>query len=284
MKNCYHLCTAALKDVLLCYDEEDYRVLWNILVVCTFVSGIKMYCFCIMSNHLHLLISGSPQEIDRFMALFKQKTGRHYVQKYGKRTIQRLEYQLFPVNGWKSFCQETAYILRNPFKAGISSPFSYRWSPATSYFSADSEKGIPLREIPVKQRYALLKTRFELPGSVRLSDDGRILPGSFVDIPYVEKTFGDSSVQFFNQLRKWNLEELVNASHGEAESDMYSDEVVYREILQECQTVYRVTSPDRLDTRALVRLVRMVRSRFGAPQAQLRRLLPVDDDLLERIL
>ncbi len=282
-RNCYHLCTTALKDKLLCYDEEDYLAIWNALLVCLAVSGIRVYCLCLMSNHIHILLSGTPEQIAAFFAHFKQKAGRHLKGRYGKITAQQLEYELFAIRDRKAFCQELAYILRNPYKAHIASPFSYKWSSAAAYFNPFLRKGTKISDLTLTDRRVLLKTRATLPDSLRIID-GAVAAASLVDVDFVERMFDHSSIQFFNTVKIWNLEDAVNLSHGQKVSDAYTDEEVFQGISQMCQDIFQAGSVDALGEKDLVRMVRKLRSRFGCSKPQLLRLLPVDELLLDQAL
>ena len=284
-KNCYHFSTEALEDKLLCYDEEDFRVVWNAIIICAAMEGITIYCFCIMSNHIHILLSGTEEQIRRFFAKFKQKTGRHFQARYNMHTARELSYKLFAVKDRRTFCQEVAYILRNPYKAGISSPFSYKWSTADAYFkpSDSSIQGRYVSDFPSKKLRTILKTRFPLPASLQIRS-GRITSHSFVDYTFVEKMFDNSSLRFFNLIKTWNIEDIVNSGHGQDIPDAYTDTEVLRGIRAICQDTFNGLSLDKMDQKSLATVVRRIRSRFGCGRSQLLRLLPVDDFLLDRIL
>lgn len=282
-KDCYHLCTTALKDRLLCHDEEDYIAAWNALAVCSLMTEIRIYCLCLMSNHIHILLSGTSEKISGFFRVFKQKLGMYLKERHGSCLSYELEYELFPVTDRRAFCQEVAYILRNPYKAGISGPFSYKWSSGCLYFNPYWDDGKMKSEFSVKDLRQMLRTRFALPESTRII--GRMIsPGSFIDAAFVEKMFDHSSVSFFNLAKTWAIEDTVNASHGQNVPDAYSDEEVVQGINKVCKELFLVSSPSQLGAKDLARLVRQIRSRFGCPRSQLLRLLPVDDYLLDRVL
>lgn len=282
-KNCYHLCTTALKDKLLCYDENDYPAIWNALIVCLVTSGLNVFCLCLMSNHIHILLTGTPEQISVFFVRFKQKAGRHIKARYGKMTARELKYELFPVKDRRAFCQEVAYILRNPYKANIASPFSYKWSSAAAYFNPSPGEGTSLSGFTHTSLRMLLKTRADLPSSLRMID-GTITSASFVDANFVERMFDHSSILFFNMVKTWNLEDAVNLSHGQSVPDAYTDEEVLQGITQMCQDVFHVHSMDQLGRKDLARMIRKLRTRFGCQKSQLLRLLPVDDYLLDQVL
>ena len=281
--NCFHLCTTALKDRLICADDEDYKTVWNALAVCAIVTKIKIYCLCLMSTHLHILLAAPADRISSFFHLFKQRLGIIYKNRNRRFPLNILEYELFPINDRKAFCRETAYIIRNPYKAGISGPFAYRWSSACAYFNPYLDHGRDRDSFSCNELRAMLKTRYSLPGTVRLIDE-IIAPTSLVDAAFVERMFNDSSILFFNMIRNWSLEAVVRESHGQVVPEAYSDNEVQREISLLCHNMLRVNSPSHLDRKALGWLVRKIHARFGCSRGQLLRLLPVDDFFLEQIL
>ena len=52
MRNNYHFCTEALKDALLCYDDNDYKAAWNILAESAMMTGeaLTIDCALCISN------------------------------------------------------------------------------------------------------------------------------------------------------------------------------------------------------------------------------------------
>ena len=112
-KNTYHLCTTALKDTVLCRDNEDYIYLWNSLAIYAASVGVQIYCLILMSNHLHILLRAPREKIEIFFTFVKTRMCRYLKKKYGQVRVPKWEYKLFGINDRKAFCQEVAYILRN---------------------------------------------------------------------------------------------------------------------------------------------------------------------------
>ena len=218
-----------------------------------------------------------------FFFQFKQKTGIYVKNRYGKTPVRDLRYQLFPVPDRRAFCREVAYILRNPYKAGISNPFSYQWSSASVYFNPYPCEGIRKADFTTRALRGMLKTRSRIPDSIRILD-GIIVPNSFIERIHVEDMFDGSPLQLFNLVKTWNLEDVVNESHGMSVPDAYTDEEVLKGIRMICQDTFGGIQPGRLDKKSLATLTRKVHARFGCPRSQLLRLLPVDEFLLDRIL
>lgn len=281
---CYHLCTTALRNSVLCRDNEDYIRLWNCIVIYAIKYDLKLFCLCLMSNHFHILLQASPDRIESFFRMIKIQYGRYMKRKYGTSSSIGLEYKLFAVSSRKAFCQEVAYILRNAYKARISNPFSYPWCSAMVYFTRVQRVGRRVGDMSERKILAVLKTKEKLPEDIIVSLYGMILPESFIGVDFVEKMFGGSPVMFFDFLKKWNLEDIVDGMHGEVVSEAYSDDDVIVGIRDFCREDFGGQDPRGMDQKALGRLTRKIFSRFGASRAQLLRLLPVDDFLLDRVL
>ena len=283
-KKCYHLCTTALKESVLCQDKKDYLFLWNSIAICAATGGIKIYCLCLMSNHFHILLLATEDDIDSFFARLKSRIGHYLKQRYGKVIVAGLEYELYQVVDRKAFRHETAYILRNPYKAKIDSPLSYPWSSVMAYFIRTERVGTAVKDMRDRVKRAVLNSCQAVPGNMLVSPEGMILPESFVDWKSTEKMFGESAIQFFDLLKKWNLEDIVNESHGETVTDAYSDDEVLAGIREICRDNFGGLEPERMPEKTLARLIRRVHARFGSSRAQLLRLLPTDGDLLDRLL
>ena len=283
-KNIYQLCTSALQHDVLCRDSQDYIFLWNCIAVLSAAMAIGIYCLCLMSNHFHILLKGDENTVRQFFQRLKRRLGRYQMKKYHRSVAAGLTYRLFEVKDRRAFCQEAAYILRNAYKARIDNPFSYPWCSTMAYFLRVERQGRSVSRLSKRERMRILKTKDDVPGEMRLSPDGLILPESFMDTSFLEEMFGNSSVQLFSLLKKWNLEDIVNDTHGEEISEPYSDEEVIRGIREICQNTFCGIAPEKMDSKAKVQLIRKVYNRFGSSRAQLLRLLPTDDYQLDNIL
>jgi REP element-mobilizing transposase RayT len=48
-------------------DDEDKGVFLNRLIRCNNECGVKNYAFCLMSNHVHLLLAETEKPLNEFM-------------------------------------------------------------------------------------------------------------------------------------------------------------------------------------------------------------------------
>ena len=108
----------------------------------------KVYAYCLMTNHVHLLID--PGENERNLAnLMKRIAGRQtrYVNKIEKRTGSLWEgrYKSSPVSTGEYLLACCRYVELNPVRAGIvGGPGGYTWSSYNSKTTQKKEQWLDL--------------------------------------------------------------------------------------------------------------------------------------------
>ena len=133
--NIYHAMLRGINRQVICEEDADRRVFMMALKECKEASGFKLYAFCLMPNHLHLLIepAGEPLELIfkrlgvKYVGWFNRKYDRagHLFQ--DRFRSENVEDNLY-------FMTVLRYILQNPMKAGMESqPGSYPWSSYLAY-------------------------------------------------------------------------------------------------------------------------------------------------------
>ena len=116
-------------------DDGDRRYFICVLGECKKVSGFKLHAFCLMANHVHLLIEPSEEPLE---IIFK-RIGTRYATWYNRK-YQRVghlfqdRFRSENVDTDSYYMTVLRYILQNPMKAGMEScPGSYRWSSYLAY-------------------------------------------------------------------------------------------------------------------------------------------------------
>jgi REP element-mobilizing transposase RayT len=119
------------------YDDDDYQhLLETIGRVKT--ERFAVYGYCLMSNHVHLLLHEKSEEISKIMQSIGTSYARWYNQKY-QRTGHLFQgrYGSECVDNDGYLLTAIRYIHKNPVKAGITSkPEDYRWSSIRAYYSS----------------------------------------------------------------------------------------------------------------------------------------------------
>ena len=201
-----------------------------------------------MDNHIHLLLLGVLSDCLTYV-----DTVLHRLSLQLKTGIcQANHMEITPIKGVIHLRNEICYIHRNPYKARIASPQSYPWSSACLYFCPFFEKGEPIGNLGKRDQRALFHTGLTIKPDL-MHRDGLILPTSFVSLTLGQKAF-DNSVQYFDILRRYNLEAEVAENHGVHESITFSDKEMEQKISIILQNEYHVKDLHQLDRKDLLML------------------------------
>lgn len=111
-------------------DETDYQVFLEILKVALDKYQCKIHAYCMMTNHIHLLLETSEDEIGRFMKCLSERYAMYFNHKYQYRGhLFESRYKSCLVKEDSYFLQTSRCIHLNPVKARIVvKPEDYRWS------------------------------------------------------------------------------------------------------------------------------------------------------------
>lgn len=131
----YHIILRGVNQQQILEDKEDYEKFIEVLKDYKEISGYKLYAYCLMGNHLHLLIK---EEKETLAQIFKRTGGRYvywYNNKY--RRVGHLfqdRYKSEAVEDDSYFLCVLRYIHQNPVKAGLVKIISdYPYSSYHSY-------------------------------------------------------------------------------------------------------------------------------------------------------
>ncbi len=124
---------------ILFEDDNDYRYFIKLLRQCSEETEIKVAAYCLMDNHVHLLIRDSNLNTSLFMKKLCISYAGYYNRKYDRvGHLFQDRYKNENVNDEKYYLTVLRYILRNPANAGICMADKYRWSSFSLYYSSDS--------------------------------------------------------------------------------------------------------------------------------------------------
>jgi putative transposase len=116
----YHIMLRGINQQQILEDREDNVKFIGILKDCKLISGYKLYAYCLMGNHLHLIIRVEKEPLEQ---IFKRICGRYvywYNVKY--RRVGHLFQDRFksePIEDEGYFLRVLRYIHKNPVKAGL---------------------------------------------------------------------------------------------------------------------------------------------------------------------
>ena len=127
------------KDIFI--DEEDKGRLIKTVIKKKAGEAFKLYAYCIMGNHLHLVIKEQKEPISRIIKKIATSYAYYFNQKY-----KRVGH-LFQDRYKSEIIEEEAYLLsairyvhNNPEKAEITKKEQYRWSSYPDYIEILTHK------------------------------------------------------------------------------------------------------------------------------------------------
>ena len=157
-----HFITFAVTEWIDVFTRNQYAdIVLESLRYCQKEKGLLLHAWCIMSNHLHLIVSSSVNDLSGTLRDFKKFTSKELIKAIdgnkqesrrdwmlslfraaGEKNSRNKEYQFWrqdnhPIELYSAafIVQRINYIHQNPVKAGIvDRPEYYSYSSAKDYF------------------------------------------------------------------------------------------------------------------------------------------------------
>ena len=139
----YHVMMRGVNKLLIFVNDADKMRFLDILTACKEISGFELYAYCLMGNHVHLLIGVKDEPLEKIV----KRINNRYVywfnlahDRVGHMFQDRFKSE--PVDDDNYFLTVLRYILQNPVKAGFCRKLSdYEWSSYADY-KAENKTGI----------------------------------------------------------------------------------------------------------------------------------------------
>lgn len=160
-KGIYHICVRGNNRQDIFQDDNDRQI--YLMRLRHYLERYKMhlYAYCLMTNHVHLLIYDNGEDISKFMQglslsyviYFNRRYQRcgHLFQERFKSVIIKSEEQLV---------KTSRYIHLNPVKAGIvDEAAQYKWSSYNIYLGQKDELGVVDTRFMRDAKYVLINER-----------------------------------------------------------------------------------------------------------------------------
>lgn len=140
-----HVIVRGIGKQLLFEDEHDYKYYIKRLEQYCMDTEVRVCAFCLMDNHVHLLLKGESEAI----ALLMKKIGVSYSWYYNKKYdrvghLFQDRYKSEAIENESYILTAFRYILKNPQKAGICNAAKYPWNSFWFY-----DKPLPYMDLSV---------------------------------------------------------------------------------------------------------------------------------------
>lgn len=137
----YHIIMRGINRQTIFEDEEDYKRFIQTIQRYKEVCEYKIYAYCLMSNHMHLLIKEGKEPLETVM----RRICGSYVFWYNKKYVRvgylfQDRYKSEPVGVDEYFLTVLRYIFYNPIKAGIVTTIQdYPWTNYIDYIKGNNQ-------------------------------------------------------------------------------------------------------------------------------------------------
>lgn len=132
----YHVMLRGINRQNIFEDEEDRKRFIETLGYYKTISNYNVYGYCIMDNHIHLLLGEKSETISQAIKRISSSYVYWYNQKYnrcGHLFQERFRSETVETDAY--FLTVLRYIHQNPMKAGLAEDVSkYSWSSYSEYF------------------------------------------------------------------------------------------------------------------------------------------------------
>jgi REP element-mobilizing transposase RayT len=201
----YHVLLRGINQQTIFEDPEDYQQFLEFLGAVKVLSKFELYAFCLMGNHVHLLLKETDEPLANIFRRVNTRYAQWFNWKYQRSGhLFQDRYKSEPVQNEAYFITAIRYIHNNPVKAGLcKKPDAYKWSSLHLLKSRDPlidwsalETIVPLTDIAPLANEEMGKKPLDISQDRRISSsdkDGREL---------LERLCGTKSVSGFQKLDK----------------------------------------------------------------------------------
>jgi REP element-mobilizing transposase RayT len=139
----YHIMLRGNERKSIFPEEEDYRKFLQILAIKKRDDSFLLYAYCLMSNHLHLLIREKKQNISQIMKRINIAYAYYFNKKYNRvGHVFQDRFKSESVEEESYLLSVIRYIHNNPLNAKmVKDPILYPWSSSNCYIN-ESKKCI----------------------------------------------------------------------------------------------------------------------------------------------
>lgn len=135
----YHVILKGSGGQIIFEDDGDRRAFISCLDSYRRKFGVRILAWCLMSNHVHLVLTDDESRLSEFM----HSVATAYACRFNRRHLRRGalfdgRFHSVGIDSDAQLLRAVRYVHDNPFKSGICLPSAYQWSSYREYLSAGS--------------------------------------------------------------------------------------------------------------------------------------------------
>ena len=274
MRKIWLITTDHLEEELWFREEEDFKVGMNFVAIqaaCT--PEVIILAFILMSNHVHFVLKGTREEVQRFIRQFRQRYSMYYQSKWRVNKFLRLtgvdiKAILYDDEGVE---RAIAYVQMNCVAANICShPSQYPWGSGNCFFDQTKPSGIQLKDLSARARERILHSNCDLlPCNWHIGPEGYIPPQEYVDVKAVEDIFRmPKRLNYFLSSSSKARKRLETEDHLPA----FRDQIILAALPDLLRSLFGKDTFHELTDKEQPEFMRQIRFRFSADVHQIARV------------
>lgn len=146
----WHVFARGARRLLLFYQDQDFAVFLNLLREALGASGCLLWAYCLMSNHFHLILRGTSEQVTECMRYLDWRYALYHNREHhlGGHVFEG-PYKAYRQRSLFFLIRRIIYVFLNPVAAGmVGRPGDYRWSGFRSFMGLDGSP-LPIDSQPV---------------------------------------------------------------------------------------------------------------------------------------
>lgn len=281
----WHLYTdGTIMQNIFCNDEEMRKGMMALAVAVVLFGKVKIITFELMSNHVHLILSGAYDDCLEFFARFKHRLKGVF------RSIGRVvdwdsfQAEIIRIESLKSLRNEIIYVNRNAYVVNTDyTPFSYPWGGGWAYYTPII-KQLPLKTVKDigfnKSRELTQCREVTKLSQLRFVGDVVFIP-SFCHVDIGEALFHDARSYFYSLTR--NVEAFSEIAIRLKDKVFMTQDELYSVAGDLAAREFNTRQLAVLPPEHKIRLAKELHYKYNATNQQLRRILNLDLAILSQL-
>ena len=207
----YHVMLRGVNKQHIFLDTQDYKKFIQVLIDCKKASHFELYAYCLMNNHIHLLIKETEESVSTIM----KRIGCRFVYWYNAK-YQRVghlfqdRFRSEPVETDEYFLCVLRYIHNNPVKAKlVDSCSDYEYSSYNWYFEngilIDKKFALSIMSI---EEFALFHQEEDINEYLDISENAIPVTDDMA-VEIIKNNTGFNDLCKINELDKKRKKELI---------------------------------------------------------------------------
>ena len=137
----YHIMLRGINQQVIFEENEDYEKFIDVLKKYKIVCGYKLFAYCLMSNHIHIIIKEENENIDQIIKRIAGSYVYWYNSKYYRRGhLFQDRFRSEPIEDNNYLFAAIRYVHQNPLKAEIIDKLGeYKYCSYSDYVNEYSE-------------------------------------------------------------------------------------------------------------------------------------------------